>query len=289
MHMGGTNRRMTTQKTYLDVLNETPKEKRMLRNSIAELLLSDLNKFNFYKKYSTFYRIHGEGILQIISIVHNNRDPLKIRIGIKPLYNYLAEKTSWDIQLASTKSGNGWEGFSIEEILHLPIQTMPDIDIEIEMLKKNILPLFDKIIDAQSVLCFYDKVLTSQLNKENRRAATAEIMPMLRVGKGAQLLPDLMKVIADLTETFENNNIKLPNKYNTAYKFPNEYPGASQIFDIYLRYNQILEVVKSNNQLIVNEFLYYSAREGYARLERYSKTLTRKFPFQNYMGSFLGE
>ena len=134
---------MTTQKTYLDVLNETPKEKRMLRNSIAELLLSDLNKFNFYKKYSTFYRIHGEGILQIISIVHNNRDPLKIRIGIKPLYNYLAEKTSWDIQLASTKSGNGWEGFSIEEILHLPIQTMPDIDKEIEMLKKDILPLFD--------------------------------------------------------------------------------------------------------------------------------------------------
>lgn len=213
-----------------DLFEQTPANKRAIRYAVADKLMDLLVDNGFTRKFSVFFRIHGDAILQVISVMHSNRDPLKLRIDFQPLYNYLIYRLEWQDQMSAVKTGNGWGGDQIEALFDMPeIRDMPDIDAEIDMVRTHALPLCERVLDTGSYLDFIENRTQIEIRRGwrfctdhmKRHRFSCELLPMLRIGRYAETKPELEYHIIEkekiIIEISKKTSVMLAEGYTEEY------------------------------------------------------------------------
>lgn len=99
---------------WLGQHHRSGKERREIRNLVADRLAPLLTEHGFVKSCTTFFRIHGDYLLQVVSVIFPSTQEPSVSVSISPLYDALDDMS---IELSGTRTGTGWEGDAIELIV----------------------------------------------------------------------------------------------------------------------------------------------------------------------------
>lgn len=159
-----------------DWLHDHPrsdKEKTEIRKKIAAAIAPILDQQGFVKISTTFLRLHGDGLLQSVSVCYRAHQEPSLQLRVNPLYNF---DTPWRYYFQGIRSHCGLEGEMIGTVAGRIIQPcdnkndpsdnnsylayQTDIDAalvkEIELLETDTIPRLNRMITVlDSILLVY--------------------------------------------------------------------------------------------------------------------------------------
>ena len=271
----------------------TDQDKTEIRKKIASAIAPILDAHGFVKVSSTFLRLHGDCLLQSVSVCYRAHEQPSLQMLSTPLYNF--EKW-WNYYFQGIRSHCGLEGHKIETVAGLIVQRgddnsylayQTDIDAalvkEIELLKTDTIPRLDRMttgLDSFRVLypkmSPYDSFMAlADLIRQKEYARAADLYKK-RISEYQEDLDELLKVQA--------NPDKRLNWWGTEEKLArviraNEKELASL--------QSKLSMLRENR---INDFcplMNASMDEAYVYLGKLSKRFVQKYPRPPYFESIV--
>ena len=247
-------------------------ERRAIRNLVADRLTPLLTKHGFVRSHSTFFRIHGDFLLQVISVIFPSTQEPSVSVAIEPLYDAQSDFT---IELNGMRTGTGWEGVALETMLgvaedssdpsYLAYQLDFDASIEkeLELLRDLMIPKLDCTITANDYLTFYSC-------PSNPTPSVSIISPLLRAHRLNEAKPSILEYYKYYSDSlFEYNERRRIHP-----EIP-EHPIMAKWVDLF---EYLIHALEVDDYEMIQALFEKTIHKNYEVLSRYSKALVKQYP-----------
>ncbi len=252
------------------VHHRTVKERGQIRRLVAKRLTPLLTQNGFVKSNTTFFRIHGDYLLQVISVIFPSTQEPSVEAGIYPLYNIGID--DMEIELSGTRTGTGWESAAIETVMGISNEDEPSylayqedfdepIEKELELLKDGIIPMFDRIQTADEFLVY---------ESPEGIKGWSSISPLLRAKRYSEAIPILAEFHKMFYENLQNYNKKRLNHP----QWPENLYIQKRLDDI----GSVLTAIREGMYEKIDDLLDRNIHSAYQILSNYSKSLVKQYP-----------
>ena len=266
--------------------NPRSEEERIaIRKIITEAITPILTENGFIKSSSSFLRLHGDYLLQSVSVCYRAAEQPSLQIRVEPLFNFM---TTWQCFFQGIRSSCGLEGIIAETAAGVQLQVesrnsylafqsdiVRGIDKEIALIKIDTIPRLNRTLTCYDMHALYQ-------HRQPYRGLLSFVSHIRH--KNAD---EALKSIGEVKEKLEGHLNELlriraiPEKSRTIYE-----PYTDHELEIYIerdqndlnRYQHMIWVVQNHR---INDFcpmMNHSIDEAYQSIRQVSRRFVKKYP-----------
>ena len=266
--------------------NPRSEEERIaIRKTITEAITPILTENGFVKSSSTFLRLHGDCLLQSVSVCYRATEQPSLQLRVEPLFNFM---TTWQYYFQGIRSSCGLEGMIAETAAGVQVQVKSRnsylafqsdigraIDKEIELIKMDTIPRLNRTLTCYDMHALYR-------HRQPYRGQVSFVSHIRHQNAG-----EALESIGEIKENLEGHlnellRIKaIPERSRTIYE-----PYTDHELNIYIErnrndfnlYQHMIWLLQNHR---INDFcpmMNHSIDEAYQLISRFSKTFVKKYP-----------